>query len=95
MNRSRLSMYVARRAAVERDDTPASSVPARRAAEDILGLKAQAAVFDAWLKIRLERLIPEIMRQEGFDMWRIICRENAEDPVFFPWSHSRRCRHGA
>jgi Xaa-Pro aminopeptidase len=48
----------------------------------VLGLKAQAAVFDGWLKVRLERLIPEIMRQEGFDMWLVICRENNEDPVF-------------
>ncbi len=26
--------------------------------------------------------MPEIMRQEGFDMWLVICRENTEDPVF-------------
>jgi Xaa-Pro aminopeptidase len=60
------------------------SAPAAQSVERpaVLGLKAQAAVFDSWLKIRLERLVPEIMRQEGFDMWLVICRENNEDPVF-------------
>jgi len=49
----------------------------------ILTLREQAAVYDNWLKIRLERILPELMRQEGFDMWLVICRENNEDPVFF------------
>jgi Xaa-Pro aminopeptidase len=48
----------------------------------VLSLKRQAEAADAWLKIRLERLVPEIMRQEGFDMWLVICRESNEDPVF-------------
>ncbi len=49
----------------------------------ILTLRQQDAVYNAWLKTRLERILPEIMRQEGFDMWLVICRENNEDPVFF------------
>jgi len=49
----------------------------------ILTLREQAAVYNDWLKIRLERILPELMRQEGFDMWLVICRENNEDPVFF------------
>jgi Xaa-Pro aminopeptidase len=49
----------------------------------ILTLRAQAAVYDAWLKTRLERILPELMRAEGFDMWLVLCRENNEDPVFF------------
>ncbi|MEI6670272.1 MAG: M24 family metallopeptidase [Acidobacteriota bacterium] len=48
----------------------------------ILTLRAQSAVYNNWLKIRLERILPELMRQEGFDMWLVICRENNEDPVF-------------
>jgi Xaa-Pro aminopeptidase len=58
--------------------------PAEAAAElpVILTLRQQAAVYNDWLKIRLERLLPELMRQEGFDMWLVICRENNEDPVF-------------
>jgi len=49
----------------------------------ILTLREQAAVYNAWLRNRLERILPELMRQEGFDMWLVICRENNEDPVFF------------
>lgn len=49
----------------------------------ILTLREQEAVYNDWLKIRLERILPELMRQEGFDMWIVICRENNEDPVFF------------
>ncbi|HEY3383643.1 MAG TPA: M24 family metallopeptidase [Vicinamibacterales bacterium] len=48
----------------------------------ILTLREQAAVYNTWLKNRLEKILPELMRQEGFDMWLVICRENNEDPVF-------------
>jgi Xaa-Pro aminopeptidase len=48
----------------------------------ILTLREQAAVYNNWLTIRLERILPELMRQEGIDMWLVICRENNEDPVF-------------
>jgi Xaa-Pro aminopeptidase len=50
---------------------------------DILTLRSQASVYNAWLEYRLEHILPELMRQEGFDMWLVICRENNEDPVFF------------
>jgi len=49
----------------------------------ILTLRQQATVYNNWLRTRLERILPELMRQEGFDMWLVICRENNEDPVFF------------
>ena len=48
-----------------------------------LTLREQAAVFNEWLRIRLDRILPELMRQEGIDMWLVICREGNEDPVFF------------
>lgn len=48
----------------------------------ILSLREQAEMYDAWLSVRLDRLLPDLMRQEGFDMWLVICRENVEDPVF-------------
>ena len=48
----------------------------------ILTLRQQAAVYNDWLKNRLDRLLPDLMRQEGFDMWLVICRENNEDPVY-------------
>src|SRR5512135_188832 len=49
----------------------------------ILTLRQQAAVYNDWLKNRLDRILPELMRQEGIDMWLVICRENNEDPVYF------------
>lgn len=58
--------------------------PAQAAAElpVVLSLRQQAAVYNDWLKARLDGILPELMRQEGFDMWLVICRENNEDPVF-------------
>jgi len=48
----------------------------------ILTLREQEEMYNAWLTVRLERLLPDLMRQEGFDMWIVICREANEDPVF-------------
>jgi len=48
----------------------------------ILSMKERAAVFDNWLKIRLDKLLPELMRRENLDMWLVICREYNEDPVY-------------
>jgi len=62
------------------------AAPAANAAgplPQILTLREQAAVYNGWLEDRLDHILPELMRQEGFDMWLVICRENNEDPVFF------------
>jgi Metallopeptidase family M24 len=48
----------------------------------ILPLEKQAEVVNRWLKIRLDTVLPEVMRRENMDMWIIICREYNEDPVF-------------
>ncbi len=48
----------------------------------ILTMKERAAVVDKWLKIRLDTLLPELMRRENLDMWLVICREYNEDPVY-------------
>ncbi len=37
--------------------------------------------MNQWLKQRLDGILPEIMRREGFDMWVVIAREYNEDPV--------------
>ena len=37
--------------------------------------------MNAWLKQRLEDVLPKIMSREGFDMWIVIAREYNEDPV--------------
>jgi Xaa-Pro aminopeptidase len=48
----------------------------------ILTLRDQNAFYNASLKVRLEQIVPEIMREEGIDLWLVICRENNEDPVY-------------
>lgn len=48
---------------------------------DILSLRAQAAVRDAWLTQRLDTVVPMLMRREGIDLWLLIAREYNEDPV--------------
>ena len=48
----------------------------------ILTLREQNAVYNASLRVRLEQIVPQIMREEGIDLWLVICRENHEDPVY-------------
>ena len=60
----------------------AARLHAQSLAPAILSLRDQAAVYNTWLKTRLDRILPELMRQEEIDMWLVICRENNEDPVF-------------
>jgi Xaa-Pro aminopeptidase len=62
--------------------TAALTSPGAAEVPVILTLRQQAAVYNDWLKGRLDRILPELMRQEGIDMWLVICRENNEDPVF-------------
>lgn len=56
----------------------------------VLPVREQARVVNAWLEKRLEVILPEIMRREGVDMWLVICQEYNEDPVFLtlvPFEH--------
>ncbi|MGH7555367.1 MAG: hypothetical protein ACREMQ_20390, partial [Longimicrobiales bacterium] len=46
-------------------------------------LREQAAVRQEWLRLRLERVLPRLMREHGIDMWVLPTREYNEDPVFF------------
>lgn len=62
---------------------PFAAAPAGdRSMPAILTLREQAAVYNGWLKVRLEQVVPQLMREEGIDMWLVICRENNEDPVY-------------
>jgi hypothetical protein len=66
--------------------------PSPAAASDypsILPFKERARVMDEWLKIRLDTIMPEVMRREKIDMWLVICREYNEDPVFLTLAPSR------
>jgi len=46
-------------------------------------LREQAKVRQEWLKLRLERVLPALLRKHGIAMWLVICREYNEDPAFF------------
>src|SRR5215471_15350481 len=46
-------------------------------------LREQAEIQQNWLKLRLERVLPGLMRKHHVAMWLVICREYNEDPVFF------------
>ncbi|MBM3240068.1 aminopeptidase P family protein [Candidatus Poribacteria bacterium] len=55
---------------------------------NILSLQERAKVVNNLLQIRLETLLPAVMRETGFDTWVIICHEDNHDPVFrtlIPW----------
>lgn len=60
----------------------AAAGTAAAATPSILPLRERANVINEWLRIRLDTLLPEIMRREKIDMWLVICREYNEDPVF-------------
>ena len=47
-------------------------------------LREQAAEQQVWLRMRLERLLPELIAEYEVRMWILSMREYAEDPVF--WS---------
>lgn len=45
-------------------------------------LREQARVQQEWLKARLEKVLPGLLREHGVQMWVIPMREYNEDPVF-------------
>jgi Xaa-Pro aminopeptidase len=46
-------------------------------------MREQDRIRQEWLKARLERVLPALMRKHGVAMWIVVCREYNEDPVFF------------
>src|SRR5262245_52280059 len=46
-------------------------------------LREQDQIRQGWLKARLERVLPALMRRHGVAMWIVVCREYNEDPAFF------------
>lgn len=47
-------------------------------------LREQAGEQYEWTRLRLDNVLPSLMREYGVDMWVLSMREYAEDPVF--WS---------
>jgi Xaa-Pro aminopeptidase len=77
-----------------KEDPPFQTAPPARARPDrvqffpgisanaVPSLRRQAALSNDWLKLRLATVLPALMRREGIDMWIVVCREHAEDPVY-------------
>lgn len=64
-------------------------------AQTILPLRQQAAKADSLLLDRFQNLLPALMQKHRIDMWIIVGREYAEDPVMrtmlpATWLHARR-----
>ena len=47
----------------------------------ILPVRERAELINPILKDKLDRLLPEIMREHGFDMWLMVCQEDNYDAV--------------
>jgi len=62
--------------------TPASSA-GTQTPKPLPSLREQSEIQQQWLKLRLERVLPRLMRKHGIQMWLVICREYNEDPAFF------------
>ncbi len=45
-------------------------------------LREQAQLQQVWLRLRLERVLPALMHEQGADCWVVPMREYNEDPVF-------------
>ena len=46
-------------------------------------LREQAALRQEWLRLRLEKVLPAVMRRQGVAMWLVVSGEYNEDPVFY------------
>lgn len=48
----------------------------------VIDMRERKATVDKITRMRLDRLLPRIMRETGFDMWVLISNEDNYDPVF-------------
>ncbi len=64
--------------------TPAADDQGRVIARipSVLGQRARVEVINRNLRERLDTLLPKLMREAGIDLWLVINREYAEDPVY-------------
>ena len=58
------------------------TTPAVAQQQPLGSLRRQAEIQQEWLQLRLERVLPRLLREHGVDMWIIPMREYNEDPVF-------------
>ena len=55
---------------------------AQQTTSPLPSLRDQARIQQEWLKIRLDRVLPQVMREHKVQMWIVTMREYNEDPVF-------------
>lgn len=48
----------------------------------IVDTQRQENIKQRWLKLKLQRVLPEVMKREGLDMWIVVAREANEDPAY-------------
>ena len=51
--------------------------------DNVLPKNERACMMNDWLEWRLDNILPDLMREEGIDVWLIINREWIEDPAVF------------
>lgn len=54
----------------------------------VYSVRDRARIVNDLTARRFETLLPQVMRETGFDMWLIICNEDNHDPIFrtlIPW----------
>lgn len=59
-----------------------SAAPTKKGFPNVLSIREQADVINRITRMRLETLLPKIMKETGFDMWIIACNEDHLDAVF-------------
>jgi len=62
-----------------------AALPASAQADDfpvVMSMRDRKATVDKVTQMRLDQLLPRIMRKAGFDMWIMISNEDNYDPVF-------------
>ena len=62
---------------------PATASPAAPAMPTLLGGQERVAVENQVLGHRIETLLPRLMAEADLDMWLVLSREYAEDPIYF------------
>ena len=58
------------------------AVRAQEPSNPVASLREQAVIQQQWLKARLEKVLPGLLREHGVQMWVVPMREYNEDPVF-------------
>lgn len=61
----------------------AAAAPPAPSPDGLLPARERVAVANELLEARLARLLPRLMEEAGLDMWLVLSREYAEDPVYF------------